>query len=172
MPFATGPVLTYVGLGRYQTAGPTVYVGGKDVLTIPGGFDTDLASVPRLFWALIPPHGAYERSAVLHDWLCVQLAQAHTATRRGAIDGHTPPVSSRDTDGLFRRVMREAGVPLVVRWVMWVGVRWGALANPARRAGWWRDAPAVLGLTAVGLVAALVALLGLHEAVDWLLALL
>ncbi len=30
---------------------------------------------------------------------------------------------------------------------MWTGVRWGALANPVRRPGWVRDAPAVLLLS-------------------------
>lgn len=159
MPFATGPVLRYVGLGRYQTTGLTVYVGGRDVITIPGGFETDLASVPRLFWALLPPHGVYERAAVLHDWHCVQLAAGESA------------VSSRDVDGLFRRVAREGGAGLVARWLLWVGVRWGALANPARRAGWWRDAPLVLLLTALGLAAVLAVVWAVHEAVDWLLEL-
>lgn len=165
MPFVTGPLLRYLGLGRFATTGPTVYAGDSDVLTIPGGFETDLASVPRVFWALIPPQGAYEAAAVLHDYLCVDLAAARRTGRR-------PLVSARDTDGLFRRVMREAGVAFVVRWVMWVGVRWGALANPARRAGWWRDAPLVLAVSVILLAAALI-LLGVgHTALDRLLALL
>ena len=139
MPFASGPVLTYVGLGRYRTVGPTVYVGSDDVITIPSDFPTDLATVPRIFWALMPPTGAYERAAVLHDFGCVTLAEG------------TCLLSSRDVDGLFRRVAREGGVGIVTRWLLWTGVRWGALASPTRRSGWWKDAPAVVGITALTL---------------------
>ncbi|SNR33207.1 DUF1353 domain-containing protein [Blastococcus mobilis] len=164
MPFARGPVLCYRGAGQYATVGPTEYVGEDDVLHIPSDFPTDLASVPRLFWTLIPPTGAYEKAAVLHDWLCVQLARARST-------GGRAPVTARDTDGLFRRVMREGQVGFVTRWLMWVGVRWGALANPARRAGWWRDAPLVLLLTAIGLAIVVAGMWGAHLAVDQLLRL-
>lgn len=146
MPFASGPVLTYVGLGRYRTVGPTVYVGADDVITIPSEFETDLATVPRAFWALMPPQGSYERAAVVHDWHCTRLAA-------GDCD-----ISSRDADGLFRRIAREGGASLPLRWLLWTGVRWGALANPARRAGWWHDAPAVLGIS-IGTAAAAAAAL-------------
>lgn len=161
MPFATGPVLAYIGLGAYRTVGPTLYQGSQQLLTIPSDFTTDLASVPRLFWPLLPPSGVYERAAVLHDYLCEALA--------GRQPMPDPSVSSRDVDGLFRRVMRECHVGFVTRWAMWVGVRWGALANPARRAGWLRDAPAVLVLTALGAALLVAAVLGLHALVDLLL---
>ncbi len=142
MPFASGPTLMYVGRGIYETVGPTEYVGATEVVRIPAGSRTDLATVPRVFWALIPPTGAYEAAAVLHDWYCTRLAAGDRA------------VSSRDADGLFRRVMRESGVGPVTRWLMWTGVRLGALANPARRDGWWRDAPAVAAISATALAAA------------------
>ncbi|OOG89416.1 hypothetical protein B0E41_00445 [Hydrogenophaga sp. A37] len=38
-------------------------------VTAPRGFVTDFASVPRLFWTLLPPDGAYTYAAVLHDFL-------------------------------------------------------------------------------------------------------
>ena len=124
MPFDYGPILTYEGAGRYKTVHKCEYVGKDQVLHIPAEFVTDLATVPRLFWALLPPTGAYEKAAVLHDVLCTRLAVAYRYGQRAT-------VSSRDTDGLFRRVMRECGVRFVTRWVMWAGVRYGALANPA-----------------------------------------
>jgi hypothetical protein len=71
---------------------------------------------------------------VLHDWLVT------TGLTTGV-------VSSRDADGLFRRVLRELGVPPVRRWLMWTGVRWGALVSPLRRPGWWPDAPRVVALS-------------------------
>jgi len=157
VPFATGPQLSYVGLGRYKTVGSTLYVGRRDVILIPDAFTTDLASVPRIFWSLLPPCGAYERSAVLHDFLCEALA--------GRQSMPDPLLSPSDVDGLFRRVMRECGVGLLTRWVMWTGVRWGALFNPHRRAGWLRDAPAVVAMTALGLAAACVVTYGVDHAV-------
>ena len=38
-------------------------------VTIPQGFVTDGASVPRIFWSIIPPLGIYGRAAVVHDYL-------------------------------------------------------------------------------------------------------
>lgn len=165
MPFTHGPVLVYAGAGRYVTSGITEYVGSSDRFRIDDGFPTDLASVPRIFWALLPPHGAYERAAVLHDWLCVELAKAHR-------DRRPPMVSSRDVDGLFRRVVRECGSGPATRWLLWCGVRWGALFNPARRAGWWRDAPAVLAVTGLALSAAAGLVFGLDRAGHALLELI
>lgn len=172
MPFARGPVLTYVGRGRYQTVGTTEYVGKDDVIVIPSDFQTDLATIPRIFWAVLPPNGVYERAATLHDFGCVSLLH------------DTCPLSSRDVDGLFRRVVREEQEldkfrtwphelrDVVVRWWLWMGVRWGALFNRHRRAGWIKDAPAVLGITAVTLAALLAAVYGLDHAVHALFRLI
>jgi hypothetical protein len=35
---------------------------------VPAGFKTDFASVPRIFWSIIPPYGRYGKAAVLHDY--------------------------------------------------------------------------------------------------------
>jgi hypothetical protein len=36
---------------------------------VPKGFVTDLASIPRIFWALLPPHARYTYPAIIHDYL-------------------------------------------------------------------------------------------------------
>lgn len=145
MPFASGPLLRYIGLGQYATVGTSVYVGSHDVITIPADFETDLATVPRLFWALLPPNGSYEKAAVVHDWHCTQLAAGDCA------------ISPRDADGLFRRIAREGGAGFLPRWHLWTGVRLGALANPARRPGIARDLPLVGAIVAADLTALFVA---------------
>ncbi|MGY1773491.1 DUF1353 domain-containing protein [Blastococcus sp. SYSU D00813] len=160
MPFTRGPNLYYPGAGQYVTDGVTEYEGRYGRLRIAQGFPTDLATVPRIFWALLPPQGVYERAAVLHDWLCVELARAHR-------DRRPPMVSSRDVDGLFRRVMRECGVGFATRWLMWLGVRLGAAANPVRRAGLLRDLPLMAAVAVPALLLVAAVLLGL----GWLLAL-
>ncbi|GAA4744025.1 hypothetical protein GCM10023328_27170 [Modestobacter marinus] len=120
----------------WEVLAPLVYRGERDTFVVPPGFRTDFASVPRVVVWLFPRSGRYTPAAVLHDWL------TDVAVPGGV-------VSARDADGVFRRVMRELGVPPLRRWLMWTGVRWGALGNPVRLAGWWRDAPRVLALSVV-----------------------
>lgn len=115
------------------------YQGATEGMTVPAGFVTDLASVPRPVQWLVPRAGAYDWAAVVHDYLCTTL------------EAGRPVTSPVDTDGVFRRLMRELGVPVVLRWLMWAGVRWGAALTPARRPGWWTTAPLVALITVLAL---------------------
>jgi hypothetical protein len=36
---------------------------------VPAGFVTDFASIPRVFWSLLPTDGDYAYAAVIHDYL-------------------------------------------------------------------------------------------------------
>lgn len=38
-------------------------------IDVPAGFETDFASVPRVFWNILPPTGSYGKAAVIHDYL-------------------------------------------------------------------------------------------------------
>jgi hypothetical protein len=44
----------------------------KDIITVPAGFKTDLASIPRPLWALLPPFWKYSKASVIHDYLLAQ----------------------------------------------------------------------------------------------------
>ena len=44
-------------------------LSNKDIITIPKGFEWDLSSVPRLFWAIMPPDGDFEIGALIHDYI-------------------------------------------------------------------------------------------------------
>jgi hypothetical protein len=134
VPFDSPLVVRRASDQLWEVLEPIVYHGRQDTFVVPAGFLTDFASVPRVVVWLIPRFGRYTPAAVLHDWLVT------TGLTTGV-------VSSRDADGLFRRVLRELGVPPVRRWLMWCGVRWGALASPLRRPGWWPDAPRVVALS-------------------------
>lgn len=114
------------------------YRAERDTFTVPRGMCTDFASVPRPVVWYLPRYGPYTLAAVLHDHLWRDLAA-------------TGKLRYVDADGIFRRAMRELGVPVFHRWVMWAAVRWGALVKPGGRAGWSEDAPRVLLLTAVAL---------------------
>jgi len=45
-----------------------VFLNGLRV-EVPVGFATDWATVPRIFWRVIPPWGKYLRASVVHDFL-------------------------------------------------------------------------------------------------------
>lgn len=133
---------------------PLVWTGTKgDTFTVPVGFVTDFATVPRFLHWLALPYGPYTRAAVLHDYLLVELARWTNETRSGGAVGWLPPANSRDTDGIFRRVMEDLGTPWAKRWVMWAAVRAAACFNSRRSygRGFLADSPRVL---AIGLAAA------------------
>jgi hypothetical protein len=77
-------------------------------ITVPKGFDTDFASVPRvpIFYALFG--GKAKKSAVLHDYLYV-----------------TKPFSREECDKAFLCAMETEGLGWFTRHAMYRGVRLG-----------------------------------------------
>lgn len=45
----------------------------NDIIIVPPGFITNFASVPRIFWSIIPPYGKYGKASVIHDY-CYKTA--------------------------------------------------------------------------------------------------
>ena len=76
------------------------------IITVPAGFKTDLASVPRIFWSLIPPFGRYDDAAVIHDW----IYRTHIHTRATA-------------DATLLLGMKIKRVPFIERWTIYLAVR-------------------------------------------------
>lgn len=91
---------------------------GVDKYTVPAGFVTDFASVPRGLWNILPPFGRYSRAAVLHDWMY-----------------HTGIVNRARADRIFLEGMAALGVSWAKRWAMYFGVRVGGWVrwNQCRR---------------------------------------
>lgn len=115
-----------------------VYQGRVDRFVVPKGTLTDFASVPRVFAWLVPSYGVFTAAAVLHDHLV-------------RVERPAGRISAVDADGLFRRAMRELGVPFLVRWFMWAAVRLGSLTDADGRPGWVRDLPRVALVTLLAL---------------------
>jgi hypothetical protein len=142
----------------WRVLAPLIWTGTQgDTFTVPVGFVTDFATVPRFLIWKIRPYGPYTRAAVLHDWLLVELAE-WIARRRDFNQGKIgvsvtldPPATSREVDGIFRRAMEDLGVSWVTRWQMWAAVRLASCFNSRRAYGrqFWRDAPAVSGILLV-----------------------
>lgn len=82
-------------------------LAGGLTVAVPKGFITDFASVPRLLWSVFPPMGRYSRAAVIHDWL---YSNSKTCSRFLA-------------DAIFRDAMKDLGVPMWRRVVMYYAVR-------------------------------------------------
>ena len=149
---------------RWRLNSPLTYVGQDETFVVPTGFETDFASVPRMFAWFIPTTGRYTRASILHDWLWSQA-------RLGLIGW-------RDADALFRRAMREDGVAFLRRWIIWAAVRLGSLTHfrAGGAKGWSADFLVILLLFvfigAIVVPPALVILLSLtvfliYEAVVW-----
>lgn len=140
------------------------------VFRVPVGQRTDFASVPSILtWLVSVTTGI--AAAILHDHFWRVLVPAGVLTYREA-------------DALLREALRtlpagskrhpERPVPTVRCWLMWAAVRWGALTRPGGRSGWWRDAPAVLGISLLALpfaVASLVLLpfIAVFKAIEWVI---
>lgn len=41
----------------------------EELIIVPAGFVTDLASVPRMVWSFYPPDGPWAKAAIIHDFL-------------------------------------------------------------------------------------------------------
>lgn len=86
----------------------------NDIVKVPKNFVTDFATVPKIFWSILPPNGTkknrYGKSAVLHDY-CYDKDCKYNFTRKEA-------------DDLFLESMKAVGVSKIVRYTLYYCVRW------------------------------------------------
>lgn len=73
---------------------------------VPVGFVTDFASIPRVFWSLLPPDGIYTYPAIIHDFLY-----------------WTQTVSREVADKIFKFSMEEFGVRTLTSKTIYTAVR-------------------------------------------------
>lgn len=100
----------------------TYHVGkypSKNIIKVPRKFRTDFASVPRIFWPLVSPHGKQGKAAVIHDYL-YSIGYANRKV----------------SDKIFLEAMEVLGVSKWKRTIMYWAVRvggGGGWKNHARR---------------------------------------
>lgn len=81
------------------------------IIVVPAGYRTDFASIPRVFWRLMPPGGQYREAAVVHDYLC---------------DVEPKVCSHIEAADVFGEAMAELGVkPWKRRMMVWAVKRFG-----------------------------------------------
>lgn len=89
---------------------PLVYESDllKATVTVPKGFVTDLASVPRMPFLYFYWGGRAHREAVIHDYLY----------RTDSV----PLATFRQANGVLLEAMASRGKSFSLRWTMWAGV--------------------------------------------------
>lgn len=88
-----------------------------DHLTIPKGFQTDFASIPKFLWGLMAPHQAAAPASVLHDYFYTD----HPLGLGGL--GMSMKEERLFADKLFRDILIEHGVSKFQAGVMYNAVR-------------------------------------------------
>lgn len=79
-----------------------------EAVTVPPGFVTDFASIPRVFWSVLRPDGEYAYAAVIHDYLY------WTQTR-----------SRKEADDILKMAMEDFDVGTVTVGTIYNAVRMG-----------------------------------------------
>lgn len=114
--FTSALIVKRLGAPRqWEVVTPFVYevgaIGSGLVITVPAGFVTDFASIPRPLWWLWPPAGgSYDQAGALHDYLYrVQFANLERVV----------------ADAVLLEAMDVLGVPVLERRCIYLGVRLG-----------------------------------------------
>lgn len=95
---------------RNEILSPLDYTSSDGTLyTVPKGFRTNFASIPRIFRSIIEPTGKWTNASVLHDYLYE--------------NGYKMGVSRKKADKLFYDAMIDSHVANITANIMWFCVR-------------------------------------------------
>ena len=160
--FLTGnPKIEWLEDTRAVLLEDVIYQDGDTSYTIPAGFVTDGATVPRALSWLYPKYGVYLKAAIVHDYLLEYVLP-------------TGAISSNRVDEIFKEAMNALEIPKFRQWAMWCGVRWGAMFNKKRRQGSLRTFPkvALISLLMLPIVFTPVLTISFRLGLFWLVSLL
>ncbi|ELM3415986.1 DUF1353 domain-containing protein [Salmonella enterica] len=107
--FTTPAILEMLGHYKWRVYEPFAFYlsdDNSDVISVPAGFVTDLATIPRIFWSVMPPDGKYAKAAIIHDYLYDNALR-----------------TKKEADLIFLDGMAVLGVPKWKRIVMYLAVR-------------------------------------------------
>lgn len=98
---------------------------GTERVTVPVGFITDFASVPKVFHNILPPTGPYGKAAVIHDMLYQTRLVGWTMESYS----YARYVEREEADRIFKEAMEVLGVSSHTIRTMYWGVRLGGWAT-------------------------------------------
>lgn len=76
---------------------------------VPEGFITDLASIPQVFWSLLPKTGRYAYAAIIHDYLYWYQ-----------------PITKEAADNILFTAMEDSDVNTITKYAIYEAVKgWG-----------------------------------------------
>lgn len=108
--FTTPLIVELIGKNKWSVYKKFTYhvnkYPSKEVITIPKGFETDFASIPRIFWVLISPIDKHAKAAVVHDY-CYKYA----------------PYTRKRSDQIFLEAMKVLNVPKWKQYCIYYAVR-------------------------------------------------
>ncbi|EGW3281002.1 DUF1353 domain-containing protein [Salmonella enterica] len=90
--FTTPAILEMLGHYLWRVHEPFEFYlsdDNSDVISVPSGFVTDLATVPRIFWMLLPPDGKYAKAAIIHDYMYDNALRTKKEADKIFLDGMT-----------------------------------------------------------------------------------
>lgn len=82
---------------------------------IPEGFLTDGATVPRIFWGIVPPWGSYGPAVIVHDYLCKK--------KPVFVNGEFTIFGRKKTDKVLLEAMTVLNVPKWQKYLIYSAVR-------------------------------------------------
>ena len=102
--------------GEWELLTDLIYIGNRDQFLVPKGFKTDFASIPRIVNSIVPKNGRHDGAAIVHDYLYREQPRVAPAMN---------PITRLDSDRIFRRIMKELGVGIIRRNLIYRAVRLG-----------------------------------------------
>lgn len=109
-------LLEYVDGHDWRLIAPFSFIDAAGVIyTVPAGFVTDFATIPRWLWSVLPPTGSYGPAATVHDFLV------------------SSKIVPRDkADAIFYEALTVLKVGECKRWILYRGVRIGTWWSKVR----------------------------------------
>ena len=105
----------------FRLTAPFRYLSSIGIITVPAGFLTDGASVPRIFWNIFSPFGSCFPAALIHDYLYSKASSPEWVIDRDMVDG------------IFLAAMKDVGVGWLTRHVIYRAVRLGGWVSYKKR---------------------------------------
>ncbi len=101
----------------YELIEPLVYDSAvlQERIEVPEGFLTDFASIPWMFWKILPKDGPYNPAAVIHDFLYADALK---------VQGE-PSITREQADKVLDEAMGVCKVAGWRRWLIYRAVRIG-----------------------------------------------